>query len=106
VKNQTEKETLMGHGESWRNKLPEESLLDRIDRGRTASPRPKTGAFEEVVKKRLHECKPGDYVRQVMQGKENYGPLLRVMDPKSGQLESRDGRQSSLSPRTQVAVQV
>lgn len=92
--------------QSWRNKIPEESLLNRIDRGRQAGPRPKSGAFEETVKKRLHECKPGDYVRQVMQGKENFGPLLRVMDPKSGLLESREGRQSSMSPRTQVVVQV
>ncbi len=96
----------MGHGESWRNKLVEDGLLGRIDRGREEGHRPKSGAFEETVKKRLHECRPGDYVRQVMQGKGNFGPLLRVMDPKRGLLESRDGRQSRLAPKTLVAVQV
>ncbi|MDP8224204.1 MAG: hypothetical protein P9L99_12650 [Candidatus Lernaella stagnicola] len=97
----------MGHGDSWRNKLVEDGLLDRIDRGRaTGGRKPKGGAFEETVIKRLHECKPGDYVRQVLKGKGNMGPLMRVMDPQRGLLESRDGRQERLAPRTQVAVQV
>jgi hypothetical protein len=97
----------MGHNDSWRNKATEEGLLSRMDRAREhAGPRPKSGAFEEGVKKRLHECKPGDYIRQVLTGANNLGPLLRVLDPKSGELESRDGRRSRLSPRSQVMVQV
>jgi len=88
---------------SWRNKLVEEKMVNRLDRARESGG-PRTGAVEEYEKKRLHACQPGDYVRQVLQGKEHYGPMLRVVDPKSGLLESRDGRQSRMSPRTQVMV--
>jgi len=31
---------------------------------------------------------------------------LRVLDPKAGVLESRDGRRTNMSPRTQVMVQI
>lgn len=98
----------MSPRDSWRNKLPEEKMLGRIDRAREGGGegRPKTGAFEEVKKVRLHQCHPGDWVRQVFAGKENYGPLLRVLDPKAGLLETRDGRQQSLQSRTQVVVQI
>jgi len=97
----------MGGGSgSWRNRLPEENLLRRIDRGREMSNRPKQGAFDETVKKRLHDCNPGDYVRQVMSGKDNYGPYLRVVDPRAGLVENREGRKQQLPPRTQVVVQV
>jgi hypothetical protein len=95
-----------GHNDSWRNKATEEGLLGRIDRARETGPKPKQGAFEEGVKKRLHECKPGDYVRQVLTGANNLGPQLRVLDPKAGILESRDGRRTNMSPRTQVMVQI
>ncbi|HPQ70448.1 MAG TPA: hypothetical protein PKW95_15065 [bacterium] len=92
--------------ETWRNKVVESSLLDRIDRGRSEGKKPQGGEFEETVKKRLHECSPGDYVREVLKGANNLGPLLRVIDPKAGILESRAGQISRMSPRTQVAVQV
>ena len=97
----------MSRSDSWRNQIPEESLLDKIDRGREGGvPKPKQGAFEEGVKIRLHEAKPGDYVRQIMAGKNNMGPLLRVVDPKAGLLESRDGRQTRIAPKSQVMKQI
>ncbi len=97
----------MSRSDSWRNQIPEESLLDKIDRGRSGGvPKPKQGAFEEGVKIRLHEAKPGDSVRQVLSGANNLGPLLRVVDPKAGLLESRDGRQTRIAPKSQVMKQI
>jgi hypothetical protein len=88
---------------SWRNKLVEERLIARIDRGRERGP---AGAdLDESVKMRLHECKVGDWVRQVMAGAGNLGPNLRVIDPKAGILETRHGVRARISPRTQVMVQ-
>ncbi|MCZ7583731.1 MAG: hypothetical protein M5R36_10565 [Deltaproteobacteria bacterium] len=57
------------------------------------------------MKKRLHECEAGDWVKQVLTGANHYGPALRVIDPKGGVLESRMGTRSRMSPRTQVVVQ-
>ena len=89
---------------SWRNKLVEEKLINRLDRGRHQGP--KFNQFdEEGVKKRLHECQQGQWVRQVMKGANHFGPLLRVVDPKAGLLENRQGMRTKLSPRTQVVVQ-
>jgi len=93
--------------DSWRNRLAEEKMLGRIDRARDQQGGgPKTGAFEDLSKKKLHECQPGDYIRQVMPGSNNTGPLLRVVDPKTGLLETRDGRRTHIPPRSQVMVQV
>ncbi len=96
----------MGRGDSWRNKLVEEGLLGRIDRQREQGNGPKQGDVEEYKKMRLHECRPGDWVREVLAGTGNYGPLVRVLDPKSGLVESRAGRVQRIPPRTQVGVQV
>lgn len=87
---------------SWRNKLVEDKLINRIDRGRYQGP--KTQLYEEGVKKRLHECQQGEWVRQIMQGAGNFGPLLRVIDAKAGILENRQGMRVKLPPRTQVEV--
>ena len=92
--------------ERWRNQVVENSLLNRMDRAREGSGTgPSSGAIEEFEKKRLHNCQPGDWIRQVLQGANNYGPLLRVLDPKKGLLENRDGRRQHMQPRTQVVVQ-
>ena len=87
---------------SWRNKLVEEKLIDRIDRGRNQGP--KGDMYAEGVKKRLHECNQGEWVRQIMPGAGNFGPLLRVIDPKAGILENRQGMRVKVPPRTQVEV--
>ena len=97
----------MGRGDSWRNKLVEEGLLGRIDRQRQqGGVGPRTGDVEEYKKMRLHECKIGDWVREVLPGAGNMGPLMRVLDPKTGTVETRAGRVSRMQPRTQVAVHV
>jgi hypothetical protein len=97
----------MGRGDSWRNKLVEEGLLGRIDRQREhGGDAPKNTGLEEYKKKRLHECKTGDWVREIMPGTGNFGPQMRILDPKTGIVESRAGRVQRVPPRTMVAVQV
>lgn len=88
---------------SWRNKLVEEKMINKIDRGRYEGP--KGNIDEPGEKKRLHECAQGQWVRQVLKGAGNLGPNLRVIDPKGGILENRQGMRTRLSPRTQVMVQ-
>ncbi len=83
-----------------------EALIERIDRAREGmGVGPRGSIYDEGQKKRLHECRVGDWVRQVLSGTNNFGPLLRVIDPKAGILENRKGGQARLSPRTQVVVQ-
>ncbi len=90
----------------WRNnKLVEEKLINRIDRAREGREGPQGSQFDKAEKKRLHECLPGDWIKQVLTGAEHFGPLMRVIDPKTGLLENRSGTRGRLSPRAQVMVQ-
>ncbi len=86
-----------------RSNRAEDKLISRIDRG--AYQGPKGSQYDEGEKKRLHECIMGMWVRQVMPGAGNLGPLLRVVDPKGGILENRQGMKVRLSPRSQVIIQ-
>jgi len=88
-----------------RGNTSEDNMIRRIDRGFASSNRP-GDIFAEHVKKRLHECTPGDWVKQVLPGKENYGPLLRILDPSSGILEDKHGKRIILPPKTQVLVEI
>ncbi|MCB9476212.1 MAG: hypothetical protein H6683_09265 [Deltaproteobacteria bacterium] len=83
-----------------------EKMVGRIDRERETRGYRGGAAFEEGEKKRLHQCQPGDWIREVLQGEDHYGPPLRVLDPESGLLENRKGVRSKIAPRTQVMVQV
>ena len=85
----------------WRNKLVEERMINRIDRGRQEGP--KSDMYAEGVVRRLHECAQGEWVRQVQKGR-HFGPLLRVIDAGAGILETRQGMRVELSPRAQVEV--
>jgi hypothetical protein len=86
-----------------RSNLIEDKLLNRIDRGRYEGP--KGNIYDEGEKMRLHEASPGAWVRQVMQGAGNLGPMLRVIDAKAGLLENRQGMRIKLAPKAQVVVQ-
>ena len=88
---------------SWRNKLVEERLINQIDR--RAQQGPAKNDFEEGQRMRLHEAKQGMWVREIKQGAGNFGPPLRVVDPKGGVLENRKGRIFRLPPRTQILVE-
>ena len=90
----------------WRNnKLEEEKVINRIDRARQNMGGPQGSQFDQAVKKRLHECRTGDWIKQVLAGADNFGPLMRVIDPKTGLLENRSGIRGHLPPRAQVMVQ-
>lgn len=87
------------------NKVFEDRVIGQMDRAREGQTGPKGSQFDEGVKKRLHDCMPGDWVKQVLSGAGNVGPLLRVVDPKAGLLENRMGVRTKLPPRAQVIVQ-
>lgn len=87
----------------WKN-TQLDKMADMLDRARENSG-PKGSIYDQGEKKRLHDCRPGDWVRQVLTGAENYGPMLRVIDPKTGVLENRNGARSKMPPRTQVLVE-
>ncbi len=87
----------------YRDNRWENSVINKIDRGRYSGP--KANPYDEGEKKRLHECQQGQWVKQVLAGKDHYGPMLRVIDAKGGILENRHGARSKLPPRTQVMVQ-
>ncbi|MBZ0273867.1 hypothetical protein K8I61_17650 [bacterium] len=95
----------MSKGGKTNKKSWEDSIIDQLDRAREGHMGPKEGAFDEGVKKRLHDCQPGDWVKQVLAGTNNYGPPLRVLDPKKGEVENRSGIRSALPPRSQVMTQ-
>ncbi len=86
-----------------RSNLREDKLIDRLDKGRHFGPKSGT-IYDKGEKKRLHECKQGAWVRQILPGAGNLGPMLRVIDPKAGLLENRQGMRAKLPPRTQVEV--
>lgn len=96
------KEASMSRG-GRRNNLVEDKLLNRLDRGKSMGPR--GSIYDKGEVKRLHECIQGAWVRQVLQGAGNLGPMLRVIDPKAGLLENRQGMRVKLAPRTQVEIQ-
>jgi|AntAceMinimDraft_8_1070364.scaffolds.fasta_scaffold153367_1 hypothetical protein len=83
-----------------------DAIISRIDRAREGlGDGPSGSIYDEGQKKRLHECQVGEWVRQVLTGANNFGPMLRVIDPTSGILENRRGGQAKLPPRSQVVVQ-
>lgn len=93
----------MGAGGSSRNQKEENKIIKLLDRARYQGPQ--GTQFDEGEKKRLHECKQGQWIKQILQGSGHFGPLLRVIDPKAGILENRSGVRHKLPPRTQVMVQ-
>ena len=87
-----------------RSNIREDKLIDRLDRGRNFGPKGGT-IYDEGEIKRLHECIQGSWVKPVLKGAGNLGPMLRVIDPKAGLLENRQGSMVKMPPRTQVEVQ-